>query len=415
MSKRVLITAGTVYGKLDDNKLVGNRARGVWAARFAHWLWMHGHEVLLLVADIQHKQIRDYVESLYPTAPCRVRGGLEVISHQGFWDYQTRCFSLARVVDAAVMAAAVVNWIPKTPITGKMATKGFTPGKAEIHVPFLLAPRVIDGMRRENSTLTLIGCKMLAGADDDTLMEQAYHTLISAKCHAVIANDMVTGLKKKTVLYPDCAQFDFDLGSDRGSGFYQHLEEIITDEHFSTSSVDSQHVTRTAANTLTYRGAEELFDLIVRKYRERFVRRQQTNNLVFGAVAVRTDVGALCSPREKGQTFTSWDAVEVITPTDEDCDLRRIRVVNVPTWGAEESQSRFRKATMNAWLLLRHLQTHPKAAAVLHLHEQLPSVPTMPYAPPGTVRDNLREIPGPIYNIEGHGCIVALDQRGEFL
>ena len=29
--KRILITAGSVYAKLDDNKIVSNRARGTWA------------------------------------------------------------------------------------------------------------------------------------------------------------------------------------------------------------------------------------------------------------------------------------------------------------------------------------------------------------------------------------------------
>jgi hypothetical protein len=81
------------------------------------------------------------------------------------------------------------------------------------------------------------------------------------------------------------------------------------------------------------------------------------------------------------------------------------------TW--VESGSLVPKATMNALLLLRHLKQYPEAAAVLHLHEQLPNWPTAPYAPPGTVRDNLREIVLPIYNIEGHGCIIALDERGE--
>lgn len=49
--------------------------------------------------------------------------------------------------------------------------------------------------------------------------------------------------------------------------------------------------------------------------------------------------------------------------------------------------------------------------AMLHLHEQLPGVPTVPYAPPGTVRDNEREIPGPVFNIEGHGFIACLDDN----
>ena len=46
---------------------------------------------------------------------------------------------------------------------------------------------------------------------------------------------------------------------------------------------------------------------------------------------------------------------------------------------------------------------------ILHLHEQLEGVPTLPYGPPGTDRDNLRDIPAPAFNIEGHGFIACLD------
>ena len=35
----------------------------------------------------------------------------------------------------------------------------------------------------------------------------------------------------------------------------------------------------------------------------------------------------------------------------------------------------------------------------------------MPYAPPGTVRDNERPILGPVFNIELHGFIACLDEN----
>jgi thioredoxin 1 len=50
--KRVLITAGQVYGPLDTNKLVGNRVRGIWAAKFADHLADQGYEVTFLVPDV---------------------------------------------------------------------------------------------------------------------------------------------------------------------------------------------------------------------------------------------------------------------------------------------------------------------------------------------------------------------------
>ena len=39
--------------------------------------------------------------------------------HTGYDSYREHCHQLAPKVDAAVMAAAVVNWIPETPFPGK--------------------------------------------------------------------------------------------------------------------------------------------------------------------------------------------------------------------------------------------------------------------------------------------------------
>jgi hypothetical protein len=471
--KRVLVTAGTVYGPLDDNKLVGNRVRGIWATRFARWLKYHGHDVTLLVADIQRAAVDDYFERRFDGTPheepsaeslaeipevdfskaIRRNGGrmgkINIVTHRGFWDYQELCHGLARTHDAAVMAAAVVNWIPKVPFPGKMPTSGYKSGDV-IDIPFILAPHVIDGMRRENPKLTLIGCKMTIGVTPDELIDAAYKTLLAARCNAVVANDMKAGLKVKHVVHQDrtvvhCSVADDAEGGsssssssafvDRFGGsrnadrFYEHLHQIILDEHFQTTPCSPGWTTEKE----DYQRAGALFDRLVEKYRGRFLRRMVPNPnchgvipgtfiacgeggnfcsddclsaaRVFGAVAVRLDGGALCSPREKGQAFGAADAVDVAPLTQDDIDQRIVNVVSVGR--------PILKATLNAPLLLRHLDKYPEAAAVLHLHEMLRGCPTVPYAPPGTVRDNLREIPGPVYNIEGHGCIAALDANGE--
>lgn len=90
---RVLITAGTVYGPLDANKLVGNRVRGLWALGFAEYLLQKGHQVTLLVPDTMPKEV------LYKHV--LIRGNLQVVEHKGFWDYRDKCLDLAKTHDAA--------------------------------------------------------------------------------------------------------------------------------------------------------------------------------------------------------------------------------------------------------------------------------------------------------------------------
>lgn len=387
---KTLITAGTVYGLLDDNKLVGNRVRGIWAAKYAEYLCREkGWPVMLLVADIQEREIRrmlDHPEKGLPP-------GLEFITHRGFYNYRDKVHWAFRDqgCHAAVLAAAVVNWIPETPFEGKMPTVGVG---ERMNVPFILAPRVIDEIKSTYSC-TLIGCKMTIGETHEGLINAAYKTLLSAKCNAVVANDMKTGLRAKTLVYQDRTEQPFDVGDE---GFFKALTAVIADQHYHTT-VLGDLISAKADVVAT-------FNRFVSRYRTRFTKRLPTGNFVFGALGVpyngpeahedlRGEI--LFSPREKGEMFDARSAVLV---AGIDHAERRIE-----TFGG--------KATLNAPLLARHLRKYPKAYGVLHLHEQLPGVPTVPYAPPGTIRDSYREAPGPVYNIAGHGFIACLDANGE--
>lgn len=388
--KRVLITAGPVYGPLDDNKLVGNRVRGIWAGNLAEYLSDHGHTVTLLLPDLMADP-----RSLEGRYGPRFKGLaqhdiIHVAPHRGYWDYAAQCYELAKSHDAAVMAAAVVNWIPANPIKGKMETKGYAEGDI-IDIPFILAPRVINRMRGINPRLTLIGCKMLIDKSDEDLIEAAYNVLLTARCNAVLANDMGQGLRRKLLVHQDRTVVEY---ADRFLDLFVALREIIEDEHYRTEPATA------VFHTDPVEGAHyrRIFDEVVAKYRGRFTHRQTGSDRVFGAVAVRVgdllDPSSheeyLVSPREKGEMFSSADAVTVV-------DVRDRRVL---TEGG--------KATLNAPLLVRVLRQFPEVKVVLHLHEQLPGAPTVPYAPPGTVRDSERDIPGRVFNIEGHGFIACL-------
>ena len=387
--KRVLVTAGPVYGPLDDNKLVGNRTRGIWATKFAEHLMKKGYPVSLLIADTDTRLIGTVIGE---------KANLEVISHRGYWDYAQKCEKLATSHDAAVMAAAVVNWIPAKPFPGKIPTAGYKEGDI-MDIPFVLAPRVINRMRRVNPNLTLIGCKMLIGAEPEELIEAAYHVLLTAKCNVVVANDMGAGLRKKHLVYPDRAVFTY---TDDFTSFYDALERVIEDVHYHTEVLEDESQLRYRYVPRT--STQDTFDRILDKYRSRFVHRQLNSDRVFGSLAVRMGPAndwngcAFVSPREKGDMFSSEDAV-VVTGYPQ---LHTVRTF-------------FGKATLNAPLLVRVLRDHPRAEAVLHLHEFLPNVPTVGYAPPGTMDDNDRDIPGPAFNIDGHGFIACLDTNGEFL
>jgi len=371
MTKRILVTAGPVYGSLDDNKLVSNRSRGMWATKFAAKL-SEKHDVALLVADIARREIEWYLSK-------DERRRVDFHVHNGFDEYRNLCYLLAAQVDTMILAAAVVNWIPKKPYSGKMPTEGYLPGSI-ISVPFVLAPRVIGEMKALNPKLTLIGCKMAVGADDETLVAAAYNgVLVPARCNAVVANDLQR-LRTKLVVYPDRSVHRYE---DDFPGFFEDLQAVVEDEYWTTAQ-DGK-----LPDTLALARARTLFDRIATEYRKRFV---GVGDRVFGSFAVRVEgAGWLVTPRKKHRDFTANDAVFADT---FDIGTKMIR-----TAGG--------KATLNAPLLMR-VSTKYNAHVVLHLHEPLSMVYTEPYAPPGTVRDNERPIPAAAFYIRNHGFVKCL-------
>lgn len=415
----ILITAGPVYGRLDDNKIVSNRSRGLWAAQLVPRLLDRGYRVLMAVPDIALEQIRAKIPM---DAPVAWQDRLEYLVHDGYDSYADICYDVARDsrTKAAIMAAAVTNYIPKFPVKGKMATT-----EKEILIPFVLAERVINRMKKMNPTLTLIGCKLLFSGEYATLIDKAYGVVLEAKCNAVIANDGKLGLKRKFIVHQDRAVVEFN--NDFG-GFYNHLIGVIEDAHYSTKVTHIEAGWDYPDTYSSWKPALSFFDRLADRYRPLFVRRQAGKDFVFGAVAVPVSPEEyLVSPREKGEAFTSSDSAVVL------CVLQKSAVIRV--WNKHRLDFASPKASLNAPLLIRHLEKYSAVGArgVVHFHDTYkpersdglvgPSdvalaagidflCPVVPYAPPGTVRDNNREIPAPVYYIEGHGWIVAVDEKG---
>lgn len=384
--KKILITAGPIGGKLDPNKLVTNRCRGIWACEFAGYLAKRGYDVTLLTS-----------ETFTPHYVVEIND-IRWVKCSDFYDYRAKCQAFAGSHDAAIMAAAVVNWLPAAPypLKSKMPTHGYAPGDI-IQVPFMLMPRVIEDMKRINPRITLIGCKLLAGVTEEELIETAYsQVLLTSKCNAVIANDL-NNLKKKFLVYQDRT---VQVYNDDFQEMFGRLQLIISDKHYQTTWNKTDHPVIGQHSKVA-----GIFDAVVNKYRDRFVQKSANTDRVFGSVFVpntfipdaQVTILGFCSPREKGHMFSAKDAVAVTHLGDTFLNVAGLN-----------------KATLNAPLLIRVAKAYPiKTTAVLHLHEQLPGVPTVPYAPPGTVRDNDRDIPGPVFNIEGHGFIACLDKNLE--
>jgi len=259
-----------------------------------------------------------------------------------------------------------------------MSTDGYEEGD-EVDIPFRLAPSVINRMRRTNPQLTLIGCKMLVGAKDHELLGAAEKVLVRARCNVVIANDQGRDLKRKLLVYPDRSVFEYDNDFE---GFYRALDLLIRDQFYQTS------VTQPALPS-GLGEAKALFDRVVAQCADRFY--VSGSGHALGSLAVRSPLGWLCSSRGKLGPPKA-DEASLVTFVDQ---------------GARVTRVQGPKATLNAPLLTA-VGDQYEADVVLHLHEHLEGLPMVPYAPPGTQRDNDRDILGTAFNIRGHGFVMAL-------
>jgi len=348
---KVLITAGPVYAHLDDNKILSNMARGEWARNFSDFLALHRHQIHLM----------DNME---------------------YWQYKKRCEEEAKRSDAAVMTAAVINYLPAKPFQGKMPTDLDT-----VDVKLIRSPYVIDEMRKINPKLKLIGCKLTSREPIESTIEKAQHLILRSKAHAVVANDK-SNLRLKLLCFPDGTVIQYD---DDFDGLYEELELMISDEHFHT-------VESGLRDPVPW--VEAIMDTVLDRYRGKFLKDFAGGGYAFGSVAVRHPYDMmLTTPRIKHSRLTCKNCVM----TRVDPGERRVFT------------QRGLKATMNAPLLWQMLQLHGAADVVLHLHEEMPDIPTFDYAPPGTVRDSIRGDLPKAFNIRGHGSVVCLNRYGDIL
>jgi hypothetical protein len=345
---KFLVTAGPVFAKLDDNKIFTNRARGLWAKSFHNHLKSLGHEVVL-AENLDIESYKNFVLNQVPT------------------------------LNGAVMAAAVINYMPEVIFNGKMPTD-----LDHVNVKLVRTPYVIDEIRKINPKLCVIGCKLTSQETPESTIEKAQHLIERSRASAVVANDL-SNLKTKFLVFPDGAVLTFENAFDQ---LFNALTEILTDVHFTT------------IQGVLHRNPNFESEILINKFLDKFRHRFLKNNKVFGSIAIRVPTQPnffLMTPRKKTIDILSSNCVLVHVNHQK-------RTIYTDTG----------KATMNAPLLASVLSEHPNAIAALHLHEFLPNVNTLPYAPPGTLRDTFRNT-SPPFNIASHGFIAFLDQSGNIL
>jgi len=364
---KILMTGGPVYGYLDSVKIITNKFKGGRIARLADRICDMGHEVYYLCSK----------ESTKPECVSAI------ITYDGFEEYKEKVLSMAPKFDAIVLGAAVANLIPNSPWRHtKFPSHNYKEGD-KINIEFVVAPRVINAVKKVSPNTTLIGFKLLTNVAYEELIEAAYKTLIESNANFVIANDSAN-LDSKFIVTKEKSVIT--LHEDE---LPQFINLAVKDRHYKTILRNGY------SGDLDFRPAK--YDDLCAHYCEELksgfdIKR----NMLFGCVAIRTGKGFVISSRGKENMLS--------TSYVENVDHDKLELTACGT----------KKASLNAPLIDHIFKMVPAAQAVVHYH-RASDLKTLPYAFPGTVRDSLRYMNGKSFCIENHGTFLLLDSEGRTL
>lgn len=371
---KILVTGGPVHAKLDSVKIVTNRFKGGRMAMLAKQLEQMGHEVT-------------YLTSKHTLPPDKFR--VPLATHDGFIDYMDRVRMLAPSYDAVILGAAVANLIPEPPwgTDKKFPSHDYAEGD-KVMVPFRVAPRVINEVKRANPRCTLIGFKLLSSVGDDELTRAAYTVVKDAKADLVVAND-AKNLDRKLLVTKERSVIEI---SDNET-FVRALSEMAQDEHYTTvwSSPSAPFIP----------DALDLYFATMQGEHGKHIESYGTvEGSVFGCVAVRVKGGGfLCSPRGKSTIHEDPVYVQKVH--------HRVRHVVIGVTSHLDNEEN-PKASLNAPLLDHIFESYPSIEVIVHTHQTDTGLSVLPYAHPGTVRDSLRKLLDEDFEIEHHGTFVRI-------
>src|SRR3954469_1556762 len=169
--RRVVVTAGATREPIDGVRFIGNRSSGKMGAALAAAAVARGADVTLVAGPET------------PAVP-----GARRIDFETAVDLERTLADLAPGADVVVMAAAVADFRPRSPVAGKLSRR--TAG-TEISLTLEGVPDLLAGLARarRGARPYLIGfAAEMAGGD--ALAERAAAKLREKRCDAIVANDV---------------------------------------------------------------------------------------------------------------------------------------------------------------------------------------------------------------------------------
>jgi hypothetical protein len=402
---KVLVTGGAVHAHLDSIKIITNGFRGGRMLQLALQLQdMAGVEVTYLTASHLKRDVLDQISDLSPKwrKP-------KIVMHNGFLEYEDYVCSYAHEFDAVVLGAAVANLIPVRgeqsllPERGKFPSHNYKPGEV-INIPFMIAPRVIDQVRKRAPKTKIFGFKLLDGVPEEELVEAAYDIVLASSAVAVFANDK-KNLDLKLAVTKERSVIPIDLSGPNPESLAVFIQRATEDEYYHTEQVDAPKalVPGFADHIPALDAALARCVKMLKLYGDRFTKTYGKEKYIFGTVASRvlgSPISFVTTARGKKTTGEFTHVVKV------DHEERCVHVVGP-------------KASLNAPLLHWLFKHNDRLQTIVHFHEPgTTGLEVLPWYPPGTVRDSQRNMGyrHESFEIEHHGVFLLFeDGKDEYL
>jgi hypothetical protein len=347
--RKAIMSIGPIPARIDSVKFITNRFKGGLALKTAEEL-MNDSEIDLRLVAWTHMDLPMKLSN-------RVTRVVDIS------DY-LHVMEVLRA-DAYILAAAVANLMPVNPWLGKFPSHDYSEGD-RFDIPFTIAPRIIDRIRRWHGRCSLIGYKLFDGPSTE-LIRAGRSVLKESKATVVFCNTPTEARERKVALTQDGAVIPMSFDSH-----VEFIRKTIKATWCKTVIRSSSSVVAPAALTKQH---FRILDMVMDENRH-------------GCIAHKLEEGILTTTRKKSEHLSGSDFC---------------RVWNVTAHGEVFATD---KATINASTLWR-LCKREDVSFVVHGHWELPGEPTIPYEYPGTLEEaeavSVSLSNNNFVNVSGHG------------
>lgn len=169
-NKRILITAGPTWVPIDNVRVISNIATGETGILLAKNLQNLGAKVTLLLG---------------PTETCCLNKGIKLIRFKFFEELRNIIIKelKSKQYDIVIHSAAVSDYRPQVIFRSKVKS-----GLKYWKINLVPTPKIIDLIKKIDSSLFLVGFKFEPGAEKDVLLKKSKDLLRQAHADLVVAN-----------------------------------------------------------------------------------------------------------------------------------------------------------------------------------------------------------------------------------